>query len=154
MARKHDSLTAWLDDLRRERGFDAEVTEALHEFRLADDLVRLREARGLSQRDLAAKLGISQPAIAKIESGRAANLQLKTLVRFVTALGGELVLGIRDTEGGRSVGEPQEELISHATDTFDLEAMQGSAVGGVGSLTLEPGKPLSGQVIPFKSRVA
>jgi transcriptional regulator with XRE-family HTH domain len=70
--------------------------EALDGLRLADDLVRLREARGLSQRALAATLGISQPAVAKIESGRAANLQLRTLVRLVTALGGQLTLAIRD----------------------------------------------------------
>ncbi len=85
----------WVDRLVGGRALEAEVEEALHGFRLADDLVRLREARGLSQRALAQRLGISQPAVAKIESGRAANLQLRTLLRIVTVLGGELVLSVR-----------------------------------------------------------
>jgi transcriptional regulator with XRE-family HTH domain len=106
MAGRDDSLMNWLDDLTRERGLEAEVEGALHELRLADDLVRLREARGLSQRALAATLGISQPAVAKIESGRAANLQLRTLVRLVTALGGKLTLAIRDRHESAAVAAP------------------------------------------------
>jgi transcriptional regulator with XRE-family HTH domain len=92
---KNGSLMNWVDSLVGERKLEAKVDEALHEFRLADDLVRLREARGLSQRALAQRLGISQPAVAKIESGRATNLQLRTLLRIVTVLGGELVLSVR-----------------------------------------------------------
>ena len=92
---KDGSLMNWVDSLVGGRALEAEVDEALHEFRLADDLVRLREARGLSQRALAQRLGISQPAVAKIESGRATNLQLRTLLRIVTVLGGELVLSVR-----------------------------------------------------------
>jgi hypothetical protein len=66
MAGRHESsLTDWIDGPAHERGLEAAVEEALHEFRLADDLVRLREARGLSQRAVAAKLGISQPAVAR-----------------------------------------------------------------------------------------
>ena len=84
---KDGSLMQWVDRLIGGRALEAEVEELLHGFRLADDLVRLREASGLSQRQLAQRLGISQPAVAKIESGRAANLQLRTLLRIVTVLG-------------------------------------------------------------------
>jgi predicted transcriptional regulator len=35
-------------------------------------------------------VGVSQPAIAKLESGTVKNLQRKTLMRMVTALGGRL----------------------------------------------------------------
>lgn len=86
----------WLDELTAARHLQARADEALHELRLAQDLIALREKRGFTQSELAARLGVSQPAIAKIESGRAVNLQLKTLVRFVTALGGTLSLKVRD----------------------------------------------------------
>jgi len=85
----------WLDELTSERQLEDRVDEALSELRLAQDLVALREKRGFTQAELARRLGVSQPAIAKIESGRAANLQLKTLVRIATALGGEVVLKLR-----------------------------------------------------------
>jgi DNA-binding XRE family transcriptional regulator len=88
-------FTRWLDERTSERQLEDRVDEALSELRLAQDLVALREKRGFTQAELARRLGVSQPAIAKIESGRAANLQLKTLVRIATALGGEVVLKLR-----------------------------------------------------------
>ena len=57
-------------------------------------LVELRKARGLSQTELGRRLGVTQPAVAKIESGRVKNLELKTLVKFVAALGGRLKVDI------------------------------------------------------------
>lgn len=85
----------WIDqELERDPGFRQQVEEMLNEMRIEQDLIVLREERGLSQERLAKMLGVSQPAIAKIESGRVKNLQLKTLVRLATALGGEVRLRI------------------------------------------------------------
>jgi transcriptional regulator with XRE-family HTH domain len=90
------NFTQWLDGLTSERQLEDRVDEALSELQLAQDLVALREKRGFTQAELARRLGVSQPAIAKIESGRAANLQLKTLLRIATTLGGEVVLKLRE----------------------------------------------------------
>ena len=68
--------------------------EMLNEMRVEQDLAALREERGISQSQLAKLLGVSQPAIAKIESGKVKNLTLKTLVRYATALGGEVKVTI------------------------------------------------------------
>jgi transcriptional regulator with XRE-family HTH domain len=46
-------------------------------------LLELREQRLLSQRALAARLGISQPALSKLEAGRSAP-SLATLLRLLT----------------------------------------------------------------------
>jgi transcriptional regulator with XRE-family HTH domain len=62
---------------------------------LEQDLIALREARGVSQSELAKLLGISQPAVAKLESGRSRNIQLRTLASYVAALGGKLKIEIR-----------------------------------------------------------
>ena len=52
---------------------------------LAESVIRLRRLRGVSQADLAQKMGTKQPAIARIESGDA-NVRLETLVEIANAL--------------------------------------------------------------------
>ena len=92
MKKKGRTVSAmdWLDGKLTDAKFAAEVDAELAALQLEDDLTRLREASGLSQRELARRLGVSQPFVAKLESGRVKNLELRTLVRTVAALGGEL----------------------------------------------------------------
>jgi len=93
--RKKTPFRQWFDtQLHADPAFERQVEETLHELRLEQDLVALREARGLSQEQLAKTLGVSQPAIAKLESGTAKNLELRTLVRAVVALGGTVKIHI------------------------------------------------------------
>lgn len=81
----------WLDrKYEKNPGLRRRVEELLAEMELEQDLVALREERGLSQSQVARILGVSQPAIAKIESGRTKNLELRTLVGYATALGARL----------------------------------------------------------------
>lgn len=88
-------LMEWMDkELERDPIFRQQVEEMLNAMRIEQDLIALREERGVTQERLAKMLGVSQPAIAKIESGKAKNIQLKTLVRLVAALGGEVRLRI------------------------------------------------------------
>jgi len=62
-------------------------------------LRRLRDGRpevsGITQRELATRMGVTQPAVAKLESGRIKNLELRTLCRWATALGGQLEISVR-----------------------------------------------------------
>ncbi len=56
---------------------------------LADmELAELREAEGFTQEELAAKLGIQQPTLSRMESQ--SDMQVSTLRRIVEALGGKL----------------------------------------------------------------
>ena len=81
----------WLDaELTHAPALRQRVEERMNEIRLNQELAALRTRRGLSQAQLARRLGVSQPAIAKLESGRVKNLQLRTLVRWATALGGHV----------------------------------------------------------------
>ena len=52
---------------------------------LIDKLVKLRHSKGMSQKQLAEKTGLSQQAISRIECGAYAP-SLKTLLRIVKAL--------------------------------------------------------------------
>ena len=65
------------------------VEVRLNELRLEQQLTMLREAHEFSQRQVARLVGVNQPAIGKLESGRSIR-QLKTRMRMVAALGGRL----------------------------------------------------------------
>src|SRR3990167_11228596 len=58
-------------------------------------IVELREKLHLTQTELAKRIGVSQPFIARIENDEASNLSLETLFRIVDALHGEIDIRIR-----------------------------------------------------------
>ena len=74
--------------------FAAAVEAELQAMRIEQELVALRNASGLSQRQLAAKLGVKQPVIAKLEAGKTRNIGLQTLVRAVKAMNGIIEVSI------------------------------------------------------------
>lgn len=86
----------WLDGLiTQSPAFQAQVEEELAAINVAQDLVALRESRGLSQAQLASRLGITQSAVAQLESAQPKNVELRTLVRIATALGAQVEVSIR-----------------------------------------------------------
>ena len=89
--KKRDDLDVWLDaQSRHDPGLRDRVEARVAEMALEDDLVALRESAGVSQRALAQRLGVSQPAIAKLESGKAKNIGILTIARYAAALGGQM----------------------------------------------------------------
>lgn len=70
-----------------------------------DQLHTLMKERGMSQSDLAAQIGVSQPYVAKILKGRD-NFTIATMVKLVRAVGGRLqiVVGKASAE---TVAEPE-----------------------------------------------
>lgn len=62
---------------------------------LTEELVARRVALGLSQTEVAARMGTSQSAVARLESG-SADLRVSTLQRYAAALGGLLDLRLED----------------------------------------------------------
>ena len=103
----------WMDkELAKDAKLAERVEAELARLRLEQDLVALRERRGVSQRALARRVGVSQPVIARIEAGRARNLELRTLMKIAAALDGEVEITIRRrARRGSSrvaVGRPRE----------------------------------------------
>ena len=87
---------AWLDRLvRTSPAFEAKVAEGLAAINVAQDLVRLRESRGLSQAQVARRVGVTRSAITQLESARPDNIELRTLVRVAAALGAHVDVSIR-----------------------------------------------------------
>jgi predicted XRE-type DNA-binding protein len=55
-------------------------------------LSQLRHEVGLSQAEIAGRMGVSQPRVSQLESGDVGQLEVDTLSRYVLALGGRLKL--------------------------------------------------------------
>lgn len=69
-------------------GATARVAEIEEELRLAAGLTALREQAGFSQRELARRMGASQPRMAAIEQSR--NVTIGVLEQYADAVGGKL----------------------------------------------------------------
>ncbi len=82
------SAKSWEKKVLAKPGAAARVAEIEDDMRLAAGLTSLREQAGLSQRDLAKRLGVSQPRIAAIE--RSKNVTVELLEQYVEAVGGHL----------------------------------------------------------------
>lgn len=75
----HERMMAEDPEYRREY-------EALEEeFNVIETLLKARGEAGMTQAQVAEAMGVSQPAVARIESGR--NLSMNTLRRYAHALG-------------------------------------------------------------------
>jgi ribosome-binding protein aMBF1 (putative translation factor) len=57
--------------------------------RLVRELAEQRQAAGLSQTEIAARMGTSQSAVARLESGTA-DVRASTLERYAAAVGGQI----------------------------------------------------------------
>lgn len=91
----------YLDEQLKDPAFRAEYEALEPEFALIRQLIDLRRARGLSQRQLAERAEMQQPTIARLEGGRMAGL--RTLRRVAEALDArvEVRLVPREASGGK-----------------------------------------------------
>lgn len=64
-------------------------------------LAALRRARGLTQQEVAARLGMTQPEVSKLEQRR--DVRVSTLNAYVAATGGRLVVSARLADGDTSI---------------------------------------------------
>lgn len=105
MTRRKD----FLDEIVAERTkvnsrFPDLVEAALERRKLLRELAANREAAGISQTGVAAKMGTSQSAVARIESGEA-DVRMSTVERYAAAVGSRITW---------SVGRPRPTRARHA----------------------------------------
>lgn len=82
------SLKKWETKVLKAPGAERRVSEIERELRIAAGLAGLREDAGVSQRELAKRIGVSQPRVAAIE--RSENVTIDVLQQYVESLGAEL----------------------------------------------------------------
>lgn len=68
------------------------------------DLVAERHAAGLSQAEVADRMGTSQPAVARVEAG-AVDVRLSTLQRYAAAVGRQLEVRLAKRQPGANRDE-------------------------------------------------
>jgi DNA-binding Xre family transcriptional regulator len=71
----------------RDTEFRQEYEALAEEFAVAKEVIRLRKARGWTQKELAERAHTSQPAVARLESGNYRNISLSFLRKLGAALG-------------------------------------------------------------------
>jgi DNA-binding XRE family transcriptional regulator len=85
-------LKAWEKRVLKAPGAAARVVEIEKELRVAAGLTALREKAGISQREVARRMGVSQPRVAAIERSR--NVTIDVLEQYADAIGGKLELAV------------------------------------------------------------
>lgn len=107
MATKKSDVMEWIDrQMAADPQMRQRVEALLNEINIEQGIVALREERGMSQTQVAKLLGVTQPAIAKIESGRVRNLELRTLAKLAAALGGRIRVEIVKDPNWRAAAKP------------------------------------------------
>jgi DNA-binding MurR/RpiR family transcriptional regulator len=101
MTRRKYSVTAPVDDFieremaRRGPRFRAAVDAAHAEMLLEHQLAVLRDKEGVTQAELARRLGVSQPVVARFETRKNRGVEVATIVRHAAALGYEFVASFK-----------------------------------------------------------
>jgi transcriptional regulator with XRE-family HTH domain len=85
MPRKYEELRS---KVRKRPGAEERITARVAELEREASLAEIRRALEMTQQQLAASLGLSQPGISRIENET--DLFVSTLRSYVEALGGEL----------------------------------------------------------------
>jgi transcriptional regulator with XRE-family HTH domain len=87
MARITDLHKKWIKEPKYRKAYEA-LDE---EFVLASAVIDVRNRAGLTQQELARKMGTTQPVVARLESGRS-RPSMRTLERLADATGSRLLI--------------------------------------------------------------
>lgn len=98
-------MTYTIEDFARDHGTDRAMVDREKERMLeAMRVYELREARkdrGLTQKEVASRMGVSQKRVSVLESGDLGTFKVDTLRRYAEGLGGSLEVVIRLADGRR-----------------------------------------------------
>jgi transcriptional regulator with XRE-family HTH domain len=87
------NYSRWEDVKNKRPALDADTrAEVEHDLALGQLIYDLRTEAGLSQRELAERMGTTQSVISRLEEGGGARNRIDTLARVATALDRHLVL--------------------------------------------------------------
>ena len=99
MTRVSDLHKKWLKEPRYRKAYEA----LEEEFVLASAVIDARNRAGLTQEELARKMGTTQPVVARLESGRV-RPSMRTLERLAKATGSRLLIRFEPRDPRRPAG--------------------------------------------------
>jgi len=93
MAQVRELHRKWMKDPAYKKAYE----ELEKEFDLAAAVIEARSRAGLTQKELAHKMGTTQPVVARLESGRV-RPSMRTLERLAAATGSRLLISFQPRE--------------------------------------------------------
>lgn len=84
-----------LDEELKNKEFKKEYDTLEDEFTLAKEILQLRKEMNLTQKELAEKVGTSQPSIARVESGNYKNVSLSFIRKIGEVLGAKTEIHLK-----------------------------------------------------------
>src|SRR5580700_2264034 len=96
--RTHQEL---VNKMLRNRAVRAEYDAQAEEFALLDELLRARQRAGLTQAEVATRMGTKPPAVARLEAGGGSQRHspsIATLRKYALAVGCRLEIRLRSSE--------------------------------------------------------
>lgn len=96
MARISDMHKQWMKEPKYRKAYKA----LEEEFVLASAVMDVRNRAGLTQEELARKMGTTQPVVARLESGRT-RPSMRTLERLAEATGSRLLISFEPCDAKR-----------------------------------------------------
>jgi ribosome-binding protein aMBF1 (putative translation factor) len=96
MSRISDLHKKWMKETKYRKAYDA----LEEEFALASAVMDVRNRAGLTQEELARKMGTTQPVVARLESGRT-RPSIRTLERLAKATGSRLLIRFEPRQSKR-----------------------------------------------------
>ena len=97
MARITDLHKKWMKEPKYRKAFEA----LEEEFVLASAIIDVRNRAGMTQHELARKMGTTQPVVARLESGRS-RPSMRTLERLADATGSRLLISFAPRNAKKS----------------------------------------------------
>jgi ribosome-binding protein aMBF1 (putative translation factor) len=99
MARISEMHKRWMKEPKYHKAYEALEDE----FAVAKAVIAARNRAGLTQTELARKMGTTQPVVARPEDGRM-QPSLRTLQRLAVATGSKLTIRLEPSQTGRTEG--------------------------------------------------
>jgi transcriptional regulator with XRE-family HTH domain len=134
MAKKktHYSVLQMVRDVSEDASFADAFENHLLERKLVKKLLVVRALRGLSQKDMARKLGCTQSRISKLEAAKDNELRLGDLVQYANALGLrlEMVFEPRDTRAVGRIRRHTFQIKQELQTLAELSAMDHAITAG------------------------
>lgn len=90
MARRKTLMDEIRDELARDRELDAAYQRELARLKLANQIAALRRSVGLSQAQLAERIGTKQAGVARMERASYSSFTVATLAKIAAATGARL----------------------------------------------------------------
>ncbi len=106
------SHKAFVKKMLKQPEVKAEHDAQAEEFALLDELLKTRREAGLTQAEVAARMGTKAPAIARLEAGGGGQRQspsLATLRKYAHAVGCRLEIRLRPRDNRKPPAEQQDE---------------------------------------------